>query len=142
MASYKFVTRLRIPLVGTDCGGSLHSLMKCQGCRFQRGLGLSMVCFRGPTLACRSWYVWAQLPSLATLRALAASSIIFLNHYSRIFQYSSEPSIVPVEQCRLPAIVTCEIAWNRREFRVVAVCGLVPFAAIVPIFPTGNITKL
>ena len=46
--------------------------------------------------------------------------------------YSNGPSLVPVARCS-----ACEIAWHRWEQHVVAVCGVLPVAAIAPVFPAG-----
>ena len=53
------------------------------------------------------------------------------------YTYSSGPSIVQVP-CIVPVAPygACETAWDRREQPVVAVCGVVPGVAIVPLIPS------
>lgn len=53
--------------------------------------------------------------------------------------YSSVPSVVPAKLCRFPVIVHMQLlgTYWATAAPVVAVYGIVPFAAIVPVFPPG-----
>ena len=51
--------------------------------------------------------------------------------------YSSGPSIVPVEQCRLPALVPVKSLVTDGSSQSGAVSGLVPVTATMPVFPVG-----
>ena len=50
-------------------------------------------------------------------------------------RYSRGPSTVPVWVVQVARCSACEIAWHRWEQPAAAVCGVVPVAAIVLVFP-------
>ena len=55
---------------------------------------------------------------------------------------SSGPSIVLFEKCWVPSLVPAKTKMGTSSIGVLGICGVMPVAAVVPLFPTGTRMKI